>query len=54
MIITNSLKYAWKECSKNGTRRVGLNLSIDKNGSVIMEIADNGCGLPQPFEKNEC
>lgn len=22
-----------------------------KNGSVLMEIDDNGCGLPQPFEK---
>jgi PAS domain S-box-containing protein len=50
-IITNSLKYAWKDCTKNNTRKVDLSLNIDKNGSVLMEIGDNGCGLPQPFEK---
>lgn len=45
-LITNSLKYAWEE-GQNGTIAIGLK---EENNIVILEIGDNGKGLPTEFE----
>lgn len=45
-VITNALKYAW-EPEENGT----IFISLKKEGNfIIIEIADDGKGLPQDFE----
>ena len=45
-LITNSLKYAWKE-GENGTITIRLK---EKNKIIELEISDNGIGLPTEFE----
>lgn len=45
-LITNSLKYAWKE-GENGV--ININLK-EENRIVELEISDNGIGLPTEFE----
>ena len=45
-LITNSLKYAWKE-GENGT--ISINLK-EENRIITLEIRDNGIGLPTEFE----
>ena len=47
-IITNSLKYAWKQNEK-GTIFISL---IEKNEVVFIEISDDGIGLPFDFKNH--
>lgn len=47
-IVTNSLKYAFPESHKDPV--IGINLQHE-NGRAVMEISDNGVGLPKPFEE---
>ncbi len=46
-IITNALKYAW---DNEKDRVISIKLS-QKKAQVVLEISDNGKGLPRPFRE---
>ncbi len=46
-VITNALKYAWIEPAG---REISIKLKQQKS-RVVLEISDNGVGLPKPFEE---
>lgn len=48
-LITNIMKYAFPECH-DGTIRFRAAI---KNKNIVIEISDNGCGLPECFSLNE-
>jgi two-component sensor histidine kinase len=48
-LITNIMKYAFPECH-GGTIRF---CAAIKNKNIVIEISDNGCGLPECFSLNE-
>lgn len=48
-LVTNSLKYAFP---KNRKGEIYINLKSGKNNKIILEVGDNGLGLPKNFDIN--
>jgi len=48
-LITNIMKYAFPECHDGIIRFC----AAIKNKNIVIEISDNGCGLPECFSLNE-
>ncbi|MBI2957760.1 MAG: GAF domain-containing protein, partial [Chloroflexi bacterium] len=55
-LVSNSLKHAFPEPWKAGGRagEIGIDLHRNGGGQLVLTVSDNGVGLPQGFQIQEC
>ncbi|MDO8578190.1 MAG: sensor histidine kinase [Dehalococcoidales bacterium] len=53
-LVSNSLKYAFPARRNGGTAEIRVNLRSDGENRFILTVSDNGIGLPESFNIENC